>query len=225
MSGGGAAAGKAVFVSHGCGACHTLQAAKSTGKVGPDLDKLPDYAQQAGMPLEQFVRESIVDPDAYVEKGFPPNVMPPTFTSLPKDQLDALVKFLVDSRRGRSDGRRDQRARGARRARAAPPPTGLRRFTAPGWLRVLWMMPLFWGIGAGIVLLLRWYAGWDPLWEWNAIVVVAFLTTMPIGFLAGLGAFDYWVHYALGGETRPEDHSATARAAGRTTSASTPTTR
>ena len=69
------------------------------------------------------------------------------------------------------------------------------------------MTPLFWGIGAGIVLLLRWYAGWDPLWEWNAIVVVAFLTTMPIGFLAGLGAFDYWVYYALGGETLPEDHS------------------
>jgi hypothetical protein len=87
------------------------------------------------------------------------------------------------------------------------------------------MMPLFWGIGAGIVLLLRWYAAWDPLWEWNALVVVAFLTTMPIGFLAGLGAFDYWVHYALGGETRPEDHSSTARGAGRTTSASTPITR
>ncbi len=89
----------------------------------------------------------------------------------------------------------------------APPPTGLRRFTAAGWLRVLWMTPLFFGIGLGIVLALRWYAGWEPLWEWNTIVVVAFLTTMPIGFLAGLGAFDYWIHYALGGETLPEDHS------------------
>jgi cytochrome c oxidase subunit 1 len=89
----------------------------------------------------------------------------------------------------------------------APPPTGWRRLTAAGWLRVLWTMPLFWGIGAGIVLLLRWYAGWDPLWEWNTLVVVAFLTTMPIGFLAGLGAFDYWTYYALGGETRAEDHS------------------
>ena len=84
----------------GCGGCHTLQAAKSTGKVGPDLDKLPDYAQQAGQPLEQFVRESIVNPDAYVEKGFPANVMPKNFASLPKDQLDALVKYLVDSSKG-----------------------------------------------------------------------------------------------------------------------------
>ena len=98
--GGGAAAGKAVFANNGCGGCHTLQAAKATGKVGPDLDKLPDYAKQAGKPLEQFVRESIVNPDAYVEKGFPANVMPKNFASLPKDQLDALVKFLVDSSKG-----------------------------------------------------------------------------------------------------------------------------
>jgi cytochrome c oxidase subunit 1 len=89
----------------------------------------------------------------------------------------------------------------------APPPTGWRRLTAAGWLRVMWMTPLFAAIGLGIVLLLRVIAGWDPLWEWNTIVVVAFLTAMPIGFLAGLGAFDYWTYYALGGETRPEDHS------------------
>jgi cytochrome c oxidase subunit 2 len=98
--GGGAAAGKTAYVNNGCGGCHTLQAAKSTGKVGPDLDKLPDYAQQAGKPLEQFVRESIVNPDAYVEKGFPANVMPKNFASLPKDQLDGLVKYLVDSSKG-----------------------------------------------------------------------------------------------------------------------------
>jgi len=96
-SGGGAAAGKAVFTNEGCVACHTLTAAKSTGKIGPDLDKLSTYAQQAGMPLEQFVRESIVNPDAYVEKGYPANVMPKTFGKLPKAQLDALVTFVVDS--------------------------------------------------------------------------------------------------------------------------------
>ena len=53
----------------------------------------------------------------------------------------------------------------------------------------------------------RSFAGWGPVWEWNVIVVVAFLTMLPIGFLAGIGAFDYWVYYALGGPTRAEDHS------------------
>jgi cytochrome c oxidase subunit II len=95
---GGAAAGKTVFESNGCTSCHTLAAAGATGKVGPDLDKLPAYAQQAGQPLESFVRQSIVDPNAYVQPGFPKNVMPPTFgSSLSKSQLDALVQFLVSS--------------------------------------------------------------------------------------------------------------------------------
>jgi mono/diheme cytochrome c family protein len=34
------AAGKAVFASTGCGGCHTLKAAGSTGTVGPNLDQL-----------------------------------------------------------------------------------------------------------------------------------------------------------------------------------------
>jgi mono/diheme cytochrome c family protein len=37
---GDAAAGKAVFASAGCGGCHTLKAAGSTGAVGPNLDDL-----------------------------------------------------------------------------------------------------------------------------------------------------------------------------------------
>jgi len=95
-------AGKTVFVNNGCNSCHTLKAAGSTAKVGPDLDKLPQEAQGAGKPLAAFVRESIVNPNAYVAPGFPKNVMPQTFSQLPKTQLDALVQFLVSStRKGR----------------------------------------------------------------------------------------------------------------------------
>ena len=92
-------AGKTVFVNNGCASCHTLQAAAASGKVGPDLDKLPAYATQAGKPLEDFIKQSIVDPNAYVQPGFPKNVMP-SFQTLPADQLNALVQFLVDSSKG-----------------------------------------------------------------------------------------------------------------------------
>jgi cytochrome c oxidase subunit 2 len=91
---GGAASGKALFVSNGCDGCHTFQPAGAKGTVGPDLDKLPDLARQAGQPLEQFIHDSIVNPDAYVEPGYAKGVMPGTFASLPADQLDALVKYL-----------------------------------------------------------------------------------------------------------------------------------
>ena len=42
---GDATAGEAVFASAGCGGCHTLEAAGSSGKVGPNLDDAkPDAA-------------------------------------------------------------------------------------------------------------------------------------------------------------------------------------
>ena len=46
------------------------------------------------------MHESIVDPNAYIEKGYPANVMPPTFKSLPKEQLDALVQYLISGSGG-----------------------------------------------------------------------------------------------------------------------------
>jgi cytochrome c oxidase subunit II len=90
-----AVSGAAVFKNNPCGSCHTLTAAGTSGKVGPDLDKLPQYAQTAGKPIEDFIRESVQNPGAYVEKGYPKNVMP-SF-NLPKSQLDALVQYLVQS--------------------------------------------------------------------------------------------------------------------------------
>ncbi|HEX3056453.1 MAG TPA: cytochrome c oxidase subunit II [Gaiellaceae bacterium] len=93
-----ATAGAAVFKNNGCAACHTLAAASATGKVGPDLDKLPAEAQQAKQPLASFVRTSITDPNAYVAPGYPKNVMPATFgKAIPKQQLDALVSYLINS--------------------------------------------------------------------------------------------------------------------------------
>jgi len=43
---GSPAAGKAVFASAGCGACHALQAAGTHGTVGPDLDRAKPNAAQ-----------------------------------------------------------------------------------------------------------------------------------------------------------------------------------
>jgi cytochrome c2 len=99
--GGGAdvAAGKDAFNANGCGACHTLAAAGTNGKVGPDLDKLKSYATSANKPLEDFIHESIVAPNDYVEKGYPKGVMP-DFSKLPGSTVDALVAFLAQSAKG-----------------------------------------------------------------------------------------------------------------------------
>jgi cytochrome c oxidase subunit 2 len=79
----------------GCASCHTLSAAGSNGTLGPDLDYLAGYAKRAGKPLDAFVRESIVDPGAYIEPGCA-DAMPHNFKDLLKpDPLDQLVSYLV----------------------------------------------------------------------------------------------------------------------------------
>jgi cytochrome c oxidase subunit 2 len=93
--GANAALGAKVFADSGCGGCHTFAKAGSDGQVGPKLDDLSGAAQKAGESVGDYVRQSIVDPNAVVVSGYQPNVMPQTFgQSLSKDELDALVAYV-----------------------------------------------------------------------------------------------------------------------------------
>src|SRR3954464_9613760 len=75
-----------------CGACHTLAAASTNGTTGPDLDQVLKGKDAA------FIKQSIVQPDAEVAKGFAKGIMPPNYGStLSGSEVDALVKFLSDS--------------------------------------------------------------------------------------------------------------------------------
>jgi cytochrome c oxidase subunit 2 len=98
------AAGKAVFTGPGgCGACHTLAAAGTTGTVGPDLTarlasdcKTPASIKTRGKTLSKCIHTAIVSPYKYIPTGYQPNIMPPTFSqSLSKAQIKSLVAFLV----------------------------------------------------------------------------------------------------------------------------------
>jgi len=87
--------GAQVFANNGCGTCHTLAAAGSGGVTGPDLNEvLPGQT-------EAMIEESVVDPNAKIAKGYPPNVMPQNFKQLltPKE-LEDLVKYLSENTGG-----------------------------------------------------------------------------------------------------------------------------
>jgi mono/diheme cytochrome c family protein len=87
-------AGAVLFKSQGCGGCHTFKPAGTNAKIGPDLDKLSQYAKAANQPLEAFVRESIANPSAYVEKGYQPT-MPDFGQTLSAKQISDLVAYLT----------------------------------------------------------------------------------------------------------------------------------
>jgi mono/diheme cytochrome c family protein len=98
-----AAAGKAIFTGPGgCGSCHTLAAAGTTGTVGPNLTQRlgSDCASAAskkvrGTSLQQCIHTAIIKPYAYLPSGYAAGIMPSTFgQTLSKSQIAALVKFL-----------------------------------------------------------------------------------------------------------------------------------
>ncbi len=77
---GDATAGKAVFASAGCGGCHTLKAAGSSGTVGPNLDQLKPA-------LDRIVRQ--------VQKGGGP--MPAFKGELTDKQIQDVAAFVYTS--------------------------------------------------------------------------------------------------------------------------------
>lgn len=107
QGGGGdlAATGKTVFTGDGgCGACHKLADAGTTGGVGPDLTKLVADAKKygKGQSAEAYIRQSIEDPNAFVVPGFPKGTMPGDFkTRLGPDKINALVQYLLKSGGGK----------------------------------------------------------------------------------------------------------------------------
>ena len=62
LKGGGTTTGPpglAVFQQNGCASCHTLTAAAATGTIGPDLDKLKQYATQANRRPTRRVHQGV----------------------------------------------------------------------------------------------------------------------------------------------------------------------
>jgi sulfite dehydrogenase len=79
--------GAKVFSSAGCGGCHTLQAAKSKGTVGPDLDQLRPDAQT----VQRQVRNGGVGMPSFSKK-------------LNEVQISQVAEFVSESTRSSTMG-------------------------------------------------------------------------------------------------------------------------
>src|SRR5688500_5630368 len=85
-------------------------------------------------------------------------------------------------------------------------PVALRQ---PGLLRAAFGALIGFGFGFGLVVALRAISGFEIFQTeqtgYPHLIVPSI--TAPLGFLVGLGAFDYWFRWAAGKPTIPEDHS------------------
>ncbi|HSM72804.1 MAG TPA: c-type cytochrome [Anaerolineales bacterium] len=97
-----AAAGEVLFKkmtigsTPGCVTCHSLQ--PGVRLVGPSLADAATVAASAveGMSAEDFLRQSIVEPNAHVTEGFMPGLMFQNYgETLSEQQINDLVAFLL----------------------------------------------------------------------------------------------------------------------------------
>ncbi len=80
----------------GCLTCHSLE--PDVVLVGPSHAGLAGRAgsYQEGMSAEDYLRESILDPDAHIVEGFVPGVMPPNLaTELKAGEVNDLVVYMM----------------------------------------------------------------------------------------------------------------------------------
>jgi len=90
------ARGQAVFEANGCVGCHTIEGV-SSGTVGPNLTKIGETAAERveGLTAEEYLRESILTPSAYVVEGYD-DLMPKIFgDTIPAEDLADLIAFLL----------------------------------------------------------------------------------------------------------------------------------
>lgn len=99
---GDAAAGETLFAQTiigsqpGCATCHSLEA--GTVIVGPSLAGIASRAGTRidGIPAEAYIRQSILEPNAYMVAGFQPNVMVQVWAEeLTPEQVDNVVAYLL----------------------------------------------------------------------------------------------------------------------------------
>jgi mono/diheme cytochrome c family protein len=88
----------------GCYACHMIPGApKAATLVGPDLSHIGTEAasRKAGMSAEEYLRESILDPSAFIAPKCPagpcpsPSIMPPVGSQMNEEDLDLVIAYLM----------------------------------------------------------------------------------------------------------------------------------
>lgn len=88
--------GKALYNSKACAGCHS---ANGTRVVGPTFKALwgSKHEVEGGASVavnEEYVRESILEPNAKVAKGYPAGVMPTFAGQLKDEDINAIIEFL-----------------------------------------------------------------------------------------------------------------------------------
>ena len=87
--------GRQLYGEKACASCHQLGG--NGGTVGPPLTHIGSVAgsRKPGTSAEDYIRESIRDPGAYVVPGFPDTMSRGIDRGMSQADFDDLVRFLL----------------------------------------------------------------------------------------------------------------------------------
>ncbi len=116
----------AAFEKGACGTCHTIPGVPNAkGVLGPELGNIRSMAREhysdsaytgSAKSAEEFIRESVVNPDAYISNACPTGpcpsgVMPASFSkTLNEEEIGAIVSYLNSLPEGAFGGTTDTAA-------------------------------------------------------------------------------------------------------------------
>jgi cytochrome c553 len=91
------ARGRQVYRTLGCATCHEASISNLFRPVGPSLDRVGQLGGERvpGMSAEDYLRQSITDPGAYLVPGYPDSMPRGVAGALSAEDLAALVAYLA----------------------------------------------------------------------------------------------------------------------------------
>ncbi len=95
------------FTKFECVTCHMAPGVEG-GDMGPNLNALKAEAgkRKKGLSPEQYVTESLINPNAFVVKGFEPDMMPPDYASrMTVAELNLIVNGVLGKDAGKEGGK------------------------------------------------------------------------------------------------------------------------
>lgn len=89
-----AAEGQQIYAAN-CQSCHTIDGGEATGPTWQGLfgSEVPLEGGETVTADEEYIRQSIVDPNAQIHEGYPP-VMPSFEGRLTDEQIDAVIAYI-----------------------------------------------------------------------------------------------------------------------------------
>jgi mono/diheme cytochrome c family protein len=87
--------GAQVYREKNCQSCHQIGA--NGGSAGPPLTHIATVAEsrKPGASAEDYIRESVLDPGAYVVSGYPDTMPRGLARGMTQEDFDDLVRYLL----------------------------------------------------------------------------------------------------------------------------------